>query len=223
LIFGSSHFVLMLYLHSFNFLFSQLSLRISLTHIIILIIFLWQLNPHILTHHYRILRLKIVALWLLMWATNASSFYLRHGQLEKCWVFLHLHVEELQFLAGLLKAFYKVLLGDFAYVNGITSFDDDFVQFAAKMLDTGLEVQKHFLDLVVGFSSLLILLLGLGKISLHVVYLLPSHCLETFKFHLLKIIFDSLSLISKVHQLLLILCLDISKVLISITLSSKLL
>jgi len=62
-----------------------------------------------------------------MWATNTSSFYLRHGLLEKCWVFLHLHVEELQFLAGLLKAFHEVLLGYFANVNGIASFDDDFV------------------------------------------------------------------------------------------------
>ena len=89
------------------------------------------------------------------------------------------------------------------------------------MLDTGLQVQEHFLDLVVGFSCLLVFLLGLGKISFHVVYLLPGHCLEPLKFHLLKIVFDSLSLISKVHQLLLILCLDIFKVLISITLSSK--
>ena len=91
------------------------------------------------------------------------------------------------------------------------------------MLDTGLEIQEHFLDLVIGFSCLLVLLLGLGKISLHVINLLPGHCLEPLKFHLLKIVFDSLSLISKVHKLLLILSLDIFEVLISITLSSKLL
>ena len=127
MIFGSPHFVLMFYLHSFNFLFCQLGLRIGLTHIIILIIFLWQLYPDILTHNYGILGIKIVALWLLMWATNASSFYLRHRLLEKGWVFLHLLVEELQFLPGLFKAFHKVLLGDFAYVNGIASFDHDFV------------------------------------------------------------------------------------------------
>ena len=91
------------------------------------------------------------------------------------------------------------------------------------MLDTSLEIQEHFLDLVVRFSCLLVLLLSLGKISLHIINLFPCHRLQSLKLHLLKIIFDCLSFISKVHQLLFILCLDIFQVLISITLCSKLL
>jgi hypothetical protein len=95
LVFGSPHFVLVLNFHPFNFLFGQLSIWISLTHIIIFIVFLWQLDPDIVADHDWIVILKVVALWLLMWATNTSSLYLRHRLLEKCWVFLHFFVEQL--------------------------------------------------------------------------------------------------------------------------------
>ena len=81
------------------------------------------------------------------------------------------------------------------------------------MFDTCLEVQDHFLTLIVCFFGLLVLLFSSSQVSLHIVNLLACHCLQALELHLFEVIFHALALISQTHELSLVSCFEVLEIL----------
>ena len=218
------HFGLVLDFQPLHLFFGEFCLWVDIAHVILLVVVVGEFYAHILGYYRgpssraahlldRGLRLaEEVAFGPVLEhsrlvAAESSPLHMPHGLLEERLVFLHLSVQDLQFLSRLFQALHQICLGYVAnirdpllarFAGAVLNFH--LVQLATEMLDTGLEVQDHLLTLVMRFFGLLVLLFSSGQVSLHVVNLLTGHRLQTLQLHLFEVIFDTLALVSQRHE-----------------------